>query len=198
MNKKFDIKHKLFVISAPSGAGKTTLVNQLIKEVNLIAPIEKVVTYTTKRPRITETDKKDYHFLSVPEFELKIEENFFLEWSKVYENYYGSPAHILENLQKSSFILIVDRLGAESLKKILNPKSASFIWIRVHNLEILRERLTLRSTENSEQIERRLKISLSEIEQEETNPIFEHHIYNEHFETAVEDLKNLLLSSLGD
>jgi guanylate kinase len=192
------MKHKLFVISAPSGAGKTTLVNKTIEELSSVIPIKRVVTYTTKEPRKIEKHKEDYHFLSIREFEQKIKEGFFLEWSKAYDNYYGCPVDILNQLKSSSFVLVVDRLGAQSLKKILSSDVAFFIWIRVHNLEVLKERLINRGTESLSQIERRLEVSAREINREISDPLFECYIYNECFEMAVKDLKEVILEALKE
>lgn len=191
------MKHKLFVISAPSGAGKTSVVNQVIKELNPVTPIERVITYTTKAPRVTEQNNQDYNFLSVQEFQNKINQGFFIEWSKAYHNYYGSPKYIIDQLNERSYILVVDRLGAESLKKVIDPELVSFIWIKVHDLSVLRERLIKRNTETLDQIEKRIQISFSEIEQELKTPLFDDYIYNVKFDQAVADLKDLILIKLG-
>ncbi|OGB84274.1 hypothetical protein A3F66_06775 [candidate division TM6 bacterium RIFCSPHIGHO2_12_FULL_32_22] len=190
------MKNKLFIISAPSGAGKTTLVTSVIKEVSSITPIQRVVTYTTKEPRHTESSS-DYNFLSIEEFEQRIEENYFLEWSCAYQNYYGSPRYILNKLHESSFILIVDWKGGESLKKVLSPDISVFIWIQVDDLIVLQERLLKRGTESQEQIKKRIEISLKEVEQEKLTPVFSHYIYNVDFDIALQDLKKLIFSSLN-
>ena len=77
---------KIFVVSAPSGAGKTTLVTELISRYP--GKLERVVTYTTRQPRYNEIDGVDYYFISVKEFEEKIAQGFFIEWSTAYGTYY--------------------------------------------------------------------------------------------------------------
>ena len=190
------MKNKIFIISAPSGAGKTTLVTSVIKEVSSITPIQRVVTYTTKEARHTESSS-DYNFLSIEEFEKRIEENYFLEWSRAYQNYYGSPKYILDQLHESSFILIVDWKGGESLKKVLSPDISVFIWIKVDDPLILQDRLLKRGTENSEQIKKRIEVSLKEIEQEKATPIFSNYIYNVDLDEALKELKKLIFSNLN-
>jgi len=88
---------KLFIVSACSGAGKTTLVNAVIENLRKKqVPIERVITYTTKQPRAGEVDGRDYHFVSVEDFQRKIQEGFFIEYSEAYGNYYGSPKSLFE------------------------------------------------------------------------------------------------------
>ncbi len=96
----------LFVVSACSGAGKTTLVTRAIKELSISYPISRVITYTTKAPRMTEQNGIDYHFLSVEEFEIRAKNGFFLEWSNQYGNYYGSPHSIINDLPKAISVII--------------------------------------------------------------------------------------------
>src|SRR6476620_10453002 len=146
---------KLFVISAPSGAGKTTLVNALLHEVGDSLSLKRVITYTTRSMGLGEEPGVDYHFISVQEFEHKIQQRFFLEWSVVYGTYYGSPASLIAQCKEgSSSILIVDSLGAQTVRA--QVPDAIFIWIYTKGIDVLRERLILRGRDSQEKIEKRL------------------------------------------
>ncbi len=182
---------KLFIVSAPSGAGKTTLVNAVLDKLSSKYPIERVITYTTKKPRAGEVNGRDYYFLSVLEFERKIKENFFLEWSTAYGTYYGSPRSIVTQLKKgTSYILIIDRRGAEQIIKQTNH--AILIWIYTRNLDIVRTRLIKRGTENSAQIASRLIQAQKEIALEQQNRLYSYHILNDEFDDAVDVLEGLI------
>src|SRR5581483_9450453 len=91
---------KLFIVSACSGAGKTTLVTEVLNRFKNSFEISRCVTYTSKVPRGNEVDGKDYCFLSVQEFEDYINKGFFLEWSHHYGNYYGTSLNLLQDLEK--------------------------------------------------------------------------------------------------
>src|SRR3990167_6495680 len=100
---------KIFIISAPSGAGKSTLVAATLANLEKEWPIERVVTYTSKNPRNNEVPGQDYHFIKVDEFERRIKQGFFLEWSNAYGTYYGSPRSIVNQVANGySYIGIID------------------------------------------------------------------------------------------
>jgi guanylate kinase len=186
---------KLFIISAPSGAGKTTLVNAVLNRVSVHYSIERVITYTTKQPRSGEINGRDYNFLSPTAFEQKIKEGFFLEWSTAYGTYYGSPRSIVDQrAQGKSFILIIDRRGAEQVAKQIDQ--AVLIWIYTNNLDILRERLQKRGAENSAQIAARLIQAQKEIELEQQNRLYTYHVLNDDFNDAVGYLESLISEEL--
>lgn len=177
---------KLFVISASSGAGKTTLINQAIARLAPSTPITRAVTYTTRAPRANEVNGKDYFFISTEEFNKKTKEGFFLETSSYDGHQYGSPQLQSELLQGSSLILITDRAGAKEVRKKI--ENAVLIWISAPDLKILRERMISRASETHSQIERRLKIAIQEMEEENKQHFFEYHIVNDEFERALEEL----------
>src|SRR3990167_753346 len=119
---------KLFVLSGPSGVGKTTLAAMLFARLGKSHNLSRVITYTTKSPRVGEQNGVDYHFITVPEFESKLLSGFFIEYSKSYGHYYGSPRSILLDLkQGKSLLLVVDQTGACNIKRQF--VQAILIWI---------------------------------------------------------------------
>jgi len=188
---------KLFIISAPSGAGKTSLVEAVLGRLGWCYPLKKIVTYTCKKPRPNEKEGQDYHFICEKEFKAKIEQGFFIEWSEAYGCYYGSPRSIIDAVEQGfSYILVIDRIGAEKI--VDKYKKAVLIWIYTKNLEVLRERLELRDTENDDQIQCRISCARKEIAQELEVPIYNYHILNNDFERALRKLEQIIRRELAD
>ena len=193
---------KLFIVSAPSGAGKTTLVNEVVKKFKYQFNLNRVITYTTRLKRPNDIHGKDYYFLNKHEFEKKIREDFFMEYSCEYGNYYGSPHNIIDDLKTGlSYCMIVDIVGAMALYQKLDK--AVFIWIYPKSIQILKQRLMHRGTDTHQEIERRLQLAKKEIFCEEKNPIFMYKILNDDFKSARSNLieivrKELLNRPLGD
>lgn len=182
---------KLFVISAPSGAGKTTLVTTIIERIARYVPVKRVVTYTSKSARPTEIQGTDYHFLSEAEFEAKIGQGFFMEWSAAYGCYYGSARTVLEEVEQGqTYILIIDRVGAEKIAQQYDK--AALIWIYTKGLEVLKERLESRETETEQQVCHRLECARREIEQELKTPLYRYHVLNDDFDRAVRKLEKII------
>ncbi|MDZ4151254.1 hypothetical protein, partial [Methylicorpusculum sp.] len=180
---------RLFVVSAPSGAGKTTLVNEVVRRRGDSCSLARVVTYTTKPARQGEDRQGiDYHFLTCQEFEAKIAEGFFLEWSGAYGHYYGSPRSVLDEIaQGFSRILIIDRAGARQVKE--RYASAVLVWVYIRDMAVLQARLLRRGTDSADQIARRLALACEEIEQEQSAPFYEHYVLNEAISKAVGDFE---------
>lgn len=190
---------KLFVVSAPSGAGKTTLIDMVLKKntgsSRLSDRVSRVITYTSKQPRSGDVHGVDYYFVSISEFEKKIEENFFLEWSNVYGAYYGTPREILAQLAMGvSYIVIVDRLGAQNIKRIY--EEAILIWIVPPSIEILEERLRSRGTETAQKIEFRLALAREELQAEEFEKLFKYVLINADKSDACAELEAVLDENL--
>lgn len=146
---------KLIIFSAPSGAGKTTIVKYLLQQdLNL----EFSVSATSRERRHTETDGKDYYFLSADEFRRKIENEEFLEWEEVYEGiYYGTLKSEVERIcsKGSNVIFDVDVVGGCNIKKYYGTKALA-IFVQPPSIEELRKRLISRSTDSVEVIEKRV------------------------------------------
>jgi guanylate kinase len=153
---------KVIIVSAPSGAGKTTLVKRLL---NSNLPIEFSISACNRNPRENETDKKDYYFLSTEEFKSKIKWNKFIEWEEVYpNNFYGTLKEEINriwNLNKH-VIFDVDVVGGISLKKYFSKNSIS-IFIKPPSLEELSKRLKKRNTESTQSLKTRLEKSNNEM-----------------------------------
>ncbi|MCX7706364.1 MAG: guanylate kinase [bacterium] len=151
-------KFKIFVLSAPSGTGKTTIVNALKSKFQDLAVS---VSYTTRPPRADEKNSEDYHFISEYEFRKKIKQGFFAEWAKVYGNYYGtSKSFIEENLKKNKMVLLtIDTQGALQIKK--KYPEAVLIGILPPSIKEQENRLKKRG-ETPENIKKRLRESSSE------------------------------------
>lgn len=185
----------LFIISAPSGAGKTTLVNAVLEKIAGTYSLNRLVTYTTKLPRAGEKNGIDYHFLTEQEFKRFIERNLFLEWSCSYGSYYGTPRSLIDDLSSGqSYFAIVDRSGAQVLSSFIERSVR--IWIHTKNMAILETRLKTRGTESPDVIAKRLAIAQTEIDQENKNRFYDHHILNDIFEIAINELKAIIIGTL--
>ena len=195
--KKFENKTPgtLFIVSAPSGAGKNTLVETFLKNHPYIykesCTLERVITYTTKKPRPQDVDGKDYHFVSESDFKEKIKKGFFLEYSTAYGSYYGTPASLIEMLNSGkSFFIIIDKTGAFQLFD--QYKNHVSIWITPSSIEELEVRLVKRAGDSRENIEKRLDLARLEMASEKDNPRYQHYIENSSIQGGVESLKEIV------
>lgn len=183
---------KLFIVSGPSGVGKTTLVTKFLHQYQNSYNVSRVVTYTTKQPRLIEVNGVDYHFITQSEFEDKIKAGFFLEWSGEYGAFYGTPLYIIDDLALgASKILIIDRVGAAQIVK--KYSQAVLVWIEVSSHVVLSSRLMGRKTESCDQVQARLLLAQKEIEQEKKQPMYHHYIDNDELESAVQRLFDVIV-----
>ena len=162
MNSSNNFQGKAIIISAPSGAGKTTLVNKLL-EAKL--PLLFSISACSRAPREGEEDKKDYYFLSIEEFKEKIKAQDFIEWEEVYEgNFYGTLKKEIERIwkEKKHVVFDVDVIGGISLKEYFMENSIS-IFIKPPSMEVLSKRLKKRNTEDRKSIKNRLEKSIEEM-----------------------------------
>ena len=180
LNDSKHINHgKIFVISAPSGAGKTTLVGLLRERFPLLA---ESVSCTTRAPRGKEVDGVDYFFLSKEEFFAKREAGLFAEWAEVHGNFYGTPLDFLQHQLDSGKDIIcdIDYQGAINIKKAF-PEEAVLILVLPPSMEELESRLRLRATDNPEVIKTRLHNAKNEMRQ---YPHFDFVVVNNDLNTA--------------
>lgn len=171
---------KLFVFSAPSGSGKTTIVRKLLQEFD---DLHFSISATTRSRRQNEIDGKDYFFISEDEFREKIEGNEFIEWEKFYDYYYGTLKKFVDNLlsQKKSVLLEVDVKGALRIKK--KYENSVLIFIAPPSKKILKQRLIARKTETQEDLEKRIERAEMELEYKDK---FDHVVVNENLDSAIE------------
>ena len=165
MSKQFSRHGILFVISAPSGAGKTTLVEAIRQTSNLFYS----VSCTTRAPRSGEIDGQDYQFLLHADFLARLEASDFLEHAKVHGDYYGTLREpVLNNLKNDVDVLIdIDTQGAATIRNCDDPvirKALTDVFIMPPDVEELRRRLTKRGTETTQQIDLRLATAVREME----------------------------------
>ena len=177
---------RLFIMSAPSGAGKTTLRNALLKKYPQIAYS---VSHTTRAPREGEIPGRDYHFIDRDEFLQGIEEDRWVEWARVHDNYYGTSARFIQRcLDAGCFILLdIDVQGAEI---ILNKfADAVTIFIQPPSMEVLEKRLFKRGADSPEVIRKRLVNAKAELEKSGS---YMHVIINDVLDEAANELIRLV------
>ena len=178
----------LYVISAPSGAGKTTLCKEVI---DIFPNLRHSVSYTTRPPRTGEVHGRDYFFVGKDEFDRMVEAGEFAEWAEVHGNLYGtSLATLQENRTKGiDLILDIDCQGARQLKGCF--RGGVYIFILPPSIEELRRRLNGRSSDSEEVIERRISNASGEIKEARW---YDYIIVNDKFNEALEQLKSVLIA----
>ncbi|MCQ8897344.1 guanylate kinase [Limnobacter humi] len=179
----------LFIVSAPSGAGKSSLVKALLSEVEGIGLS---ISNTTRRPRPGEQDGVDYHFISEHQFEAIRDQDGFLEWAHVHGNYYGTSRQWVEGQMATDrdVLLEIDWQGAEQVvRKVSNVVS---IFILPPSLEELERRLRGRGTDAEEVILKRMGAAQLEIEQARR---FDYVILNDNFDQALLELKSIVYAA---
>ncbi|MBU1341888.1 MAG: guanylate kinase [Proteobacteria bacterium] len=184
-------KGKLFVISAPSGAGKTTLVRKVLGRFETLSYS---VSHTTRNPRGSEQDGLDYFFISPEEFEQKIAQDHWLEWAKVHDNYYGTSKEFVRNcLEKGqSLILDIDVQGAKQM--MVSDLKPVTIFILPPSFEILSQRLENRGTDSKQVIARRLENAKQEMDQKDK---YQYVVVNDDLDQATEALCLIFKKEMG-
>lgn len=176
----------LFIVTAPSGAGKSTLVNLLLAQ---DARLRLSISHTTRSPRQTEANGREYHFVSVPEFLALKERGDFLEWAQVHDNYYATSRRwIEEQISKGVDIMLeIDWQGAEQVRKIF--PAAIGIFILPPSIEDLEHRLRSRGQDSEVVIKRRLDAAVGEMKHFTD---FDFVIINKDLQTALADLQAIV------
>jgi guanylate kinase len=176
-------KGKMFVISAPSGAGKTTLCNRIIRKV---PDLRQSVSFTTRQPRRGEVNDSDYTFISEPEFKSMIGEGDFVEWAVVHGNYYGTSRRRLEDIMEagSDVLLDIDIQGARQIRD--SYSGGAYVFILPPSMDVLRDRLEKRGSNARDDMERRLSRAVEEIRD---YGMFDYVIVNDVVKDAVKRLE---------
>lgn len=182
---------ELFILSAPSGAGKTTLIRRLLSSPDPnLRNIAFSVSYTTREPRRGECDGRDYHFVGHGRFRDMIAEDEFLEWAEVHNNYYGTAREAIEPRLAAGIDVILD-IDVQGAERVLHQRpSAHSIFILPPSYRDLEQRLRERGLDNEDEIARRLAVSLWEIRRYE---IYEYVIINDDADRASAALAAIFL-----
>jgi guanylate kinase len=174
----------IFVVSAPSGAGKTTLIEKLRKE---FPELRYSVSTTTRKPREGEINGESYHFVDESKFSQMIKEGDFLEWAIIHGNHYGTTKQSAMDVLNSGFELLLDLdiQGAASLRSYFK-ESANFIFIVPPSMEELKKRLVLRGTESESTLKTRLENGAMEMKE---ISMYDFVVVNDQLDIAYEDFK---------
>ena len=186
-----DRRGQLFIVSAPSGTGKTTLVERLVQ---VVPNLKMSRSYTSRAARTGEEDGVDYNFISREEFENMVRGNEFLEWADVFGNYYGTCLADTERdlAAGQDVVLVIDVQGARQVRK--RGIETIGIFVLPPSAAILEQRLRGRSKDSEEQIRRRLDVARREVDE------FEHYDYvviNDEVDAAVDRLRTIILAERG-
>lgn len=179
----------LLVLSAPSGAGKTTLAHMLLDEF----PLSRFsISHTTRPPRGQEVNGRDYHFVDTLQFQQMIERKEFVEWAEVYGNFYGSSRSIIDEAYTSKGIAVfdIDVQGGNSIKK--KYPDAILIFILPPSMDELERRLRQRATDSDDVIRRRMLVSRSEVEKGVET--YDYLIINDRLEDAFSQLRSIVIA----
>lgn len=179
----------LLIVSSPSGAGKTTLTRRLLEE---FPEFRFSVSHTTRKPRPSEVDGRDYHFVTEEAFRKIIADNGFAEWAEVHGNLYGtsvSEIHQARDEGKSGVLFDVDYQGARQIKEKF--PDAVGVFILPPSMEELRRRLESRGVDDESSRRRRFKKAREEIEH---YPFFDYMIVNDDLDRALNELRGIVLA----
>ena len=179
-------KSRLIIVSAPSGAGKTSLCRRLISEND---DMRIAVSHTTRPPRPGEMDGQEYHFVNRQQFEALIKANGFLEYAEVFDNLYGtSRAAVQDLLDAGKHVLLeIDWQGARNIRRLM--PGATSVFILPPSRQALNQRLRSRGQDTDEIIQRRMRDALNEISHYHE---YDHIIVNDDFDQAFSELKSII------
>lgn len=180
----------LYIISAPSGAGKSSLINALLADLSS-NEVQLSISHTTRSPRLGEQDGVHYYFSSHAEFKQLIEQGHFLEWAEVFGNYYGTSLPMIERslAQGIDVFLDIDWQGARQIReKLPNVKT---VFILPPSKAELEKRLIGRGQDSAETISKRMNEAVSEMSHYDE---FDYVIVNDDFQTALAELKSILVA----
>ena len=178
----------LFIVSAPSGSGKTTLCNKLVDS---IGGLNRSISMTTRPPRAGERDGMDYIFIEKEEFLKRKKKNEFLEWAKVFEEYYGTPKKYIKHiLAKGQDVLLnIDVQGAMKIKRL--KIRVVYIFVLPPSMAMLKERLVSRSADSKKEIAKRLRVAKKELAYLRR---YDYVVVNNTLESALENLRSIVIA----
>ena len=182
------MKGILIIISAPSGCGKTTIVDRLLKRHRGWV---RSVSVTTRAPRPGEKDGEDYFFVSAQDFHGMEERKELLESAKVFDRLYGTPREfVMKHLKAGKNVLLaIDVQGTRRIKETFGAKNLATIFILPPSVKILRERLEGRNTESPEEIEYRIQVAQDEIKEA---GVYDFAVVNQNLEQTIMDIENFI------
>ncbi len=178
----------LFVVSAPSGAGKTTLCHAIVDS---LEDLTHSISYTTRKARPGEIDGRDYYFVSQERFQEMIAAGDFTEWAEVHSNLYGTSRRVLDGMIAKGIdvILDIDTQGAQQIKSRYD--TAVYIFIMPPSLDILEERLRNRKSDHEEEIRKRMRRSREEIKD---HTMYDYIVVNRDFDRALTELRSIVIA----
>lgn len=181
-------KSLTFVLSAPSGAGKTSISNKIT---GLVRNLKHSISHTTRPPRPNEINGQDYFFISREEFQGKIDKGDFLEWADVFGNLYGTSVENVEWAEKENcdLLFVIDVQGAETLRKLKHP--GIYIFLLPPSLHELKNRLDNRKVNTPEEIEKRLATARKEIFHYKA---YDYVLVNEDLEEAADQVRSIIIA----
>ena len=178
----------LFVVSAPSGAGKTSLCRAITDS---LEGLTHSISYATRKPRPGETDGRDYYFVSQERFQEMIKAGDFAEWAEVHSNLYGTSRRVLDDMIAKGIdvILDIDTQGAKQIKSKYD--AAVFIFIMPPSLDILEERLRNRKSDHEDEIKKRMRRAREEIRD---YALYDYIVVNRDFDRALAELRSIVMA----
>lgn len=187
-NNQTKKKGILFIVSAPSGSGKTTLCNRIVDS---IGGLSRSISMTTRPPRAGERDGMDYIFIEKEEFLKRKKKGEFLEWAKIFNEFYGTPKKYVKHLlaKGQDVLLSIDVQGAMKIKRL--GMRAVYIFILPPSMAKLKERLVGRSTDTKKAIAKRLRVAKRELSYLER---YDYVVVNNMLESAIENLRSIIIA----
>jgi guanylate kinase len=185
---KHDNRNIMVVLSSPSGAGKTTITKKIQQKIN---SFKISVSHTTRKPRLNEVDGIDYNFIDHKSFETKIKNNFFYEYAKIFDNYYGtSKIAVNDTIKNNDIIFDIDWQGNKQLSKFKELNLLK-IFITTKSKKDLKKRLTSRNQDSIEEVNKRL--NSYDIDIKHWND-YDYIIINENLENCFRQVENIILN----
>lgn len=184
-------KARLFVISGPSGSGKSSLISDVLKD---FTNFEKSISATTRFMRKGERDGVQYHFISKEDFKKQTEDGMFLEWAEYSGYYYGTPKKFVDDKLAAGINVILEIEVQGAMQVMESRVCAYYIFIVADTIDELRRRLLKRGTDSPDEIEKRMVIAEEELKYKKHYDCI---IVNNNYNEALQNLKDVLLGTVG-